>query len=634
MRPKTLAFLLISLLLFAPGLAAQSDEASVDPSTASANAVAPASPPASKVGVGELLTLELQESLHTSHSQSGDHVHFTTLREVVVNSKLVVPAGSSVRATLTQVKKPGRRSRPGQIALEFNEIILPDGTTLPFEASVVRAGFTKVSSGRNGTKVKGEGGANKGDMITVAVGAGQGALIGASIGGGKGAAYGSAVGAGIGLLEILMRKGPHLDLPRGMLFEVSLDTELAVPDTAVAHFNQPGFVSQPSSAASRSTSGSGGGFRFPPSLDPDGRPDEVPIPDFPDYEEEEPVAEEQSPAEAETTTIAVSREPLPPAATPAEPPEPAAPPVLGPPPPPEEEGTFRLKVDVRLVMVEAVVRDDDGRVIENLIRQDFRLFEDDAEQQITHFSRDELPLAVALVVDRSGSVAPFMPELRRAAYQTLSHLKRGDEVALFSFDSDVDRLVDLTTDRRRIAERIARIRAGGGTNINDALATAVHYLSAVAPDRRRAIILISDNHATTRGFASQGDVIRRALETESVIYGVKTPGNQGGVTGRLSGWLGGLGSVRKITGETGGEVIDVRRVGSLQAALSAVVSRLKTRYTLGYNSTNKERDGAFRRIEVQLADQHGRVDKDYNVYARTGYYAPDERRASAPSDSR
>jgi hypothetical protein len=75
-------------------------------------------------------------------------------------------------------------------------------------------------------------------------------------------------------------------------------------------------------------------------------------------------------------------------------------------------------------------------------------------------------------------------------------------------------------------------------------------------------------------------------------------------------------------------------VGSLQAALSAVVSRLKTRYTLGYNSTNKERDGAFRRIGVRLTDRYGRADRDYNVYARSGYYSPAERRASTPADNR
>jgi VWFA-related protein len=97
---------------------------------------------------------------------------------------------------------------------------------------------------------------------------------------------------------------------------------------------------------------------------------------------------------------------------------------------------------------------------------------------------------------------------------------------------------------------------------------------------------------------------------------------------RLPTWLGGLGSVRKMAEETGGEEIDVQRVGSLQAALAAVVSRLKTRYTLGYNSTNKARDGAFRRIEVRLTDRFGRPSDDYSVFARSGYYAPVERRAA------
>ena len=66
-------------------------------------------------------------------------------------------------------------------------------------------------------------------------------------------------------------------------------------------------------------------------------------------------------------------------------------------------------------------------------------------------------------------VAPFMPELRAAAYDTLRQLKRGDRVALFAFAEDVDRLTDLTTDRRRVAEAIARISPGGGTNIIDAI---------------------------------------------------------------------------------------------------------------------------------------------------------------------
>jgi VWFA-related protein len=286
------------------------------------------------------------------------------------------------------------------------------------------------------------------------------------------------------------------------------------------------------------------------------------------------------------------------------------------------------------VMVDAMVRDRAGRPMDNLKQEDFRISEDGVEQKITSFSRDQLPLAVALVVDRSGSVAPFMNELRHAAYQALSQLKQGDQVALFAFAADVQRLEDLTPDRQRIADRIAQIHAGGGTNITDALFDAIYYLSAAAHDRRRAVILVSDNEATVRGRASQNELIRMAMESETVVYSIKTPGESMPITMRIPDLLGGKGSVSKVTRETGGEIINVQRTGSLNAALADVVSRLKLRYTLGYNSTNLARDGSFRKIDVRLTDPYGRSEADYSVYARRGYYAPTERVARQAKDQK
>jgi Ca-activated chloride channel family protein len=290
--------------------------------------------------------------------------------------------------------------------------------------------------------------------------------------------------------------------------------------------------------------------------------------------------------------------------------------------PPGEVGGFTLKVDVNLVLVEATVRDEAGRLINTLKQEDFRLFEDGTEQEIRHFSRDELPLAVALVVDRSGSIAPVLRELHQAAYDTLSQLKSEDKVALFAFDAHPERLELLTTDRERIAERITSIGAGGGTNLTDALYEAARYLGQAAHGRRHAIILVSDNQPTVRGYAGGGEVIRLALETETIIYSVRI-----GVE-RLRGilgapvWIPGAGSVNKIMGETGGEIIDAAAVGSLRGAMAAVIARLKQRYTLGYQSTNTRRDGAFRKIEVRLADQLQNAGQKYRVYARRGYYAP------------
>lgn len=587
--------------------------AQTDSSPASVPPATPATPPAPGLTVpaSQSLVLELQDSLNSRRSRNGDRAHFITFNEVVVGYQVAIPRGSSVRATLTQVKKPGRGGRPARMVLRFDEIILPDGTTLPFPATLLRAGFTAVRKEKGGVSVKGEGGTSKRDVLGVAVNAGQGALLGAAIGGKKGAAYGGAIGAGIGLLGILLRRGPHLDLPRGMLFEVALDRELTVPATAVARFAQPGGSTPQPSPASAAAS-SPGNFTFPGD-DSAAEPPE-PIPDFDDDD---------------TTTVATNREPS--VAAPAPPP----PATTAPPLPPEYDPTlgdpnaYRLQVDVRLVLVEAFVRDDRGQPLDNLTREDFLLFEDSVKQSIRHFSRDELPLAVALVVDSSGSVAPYMRELRRAAYQTLSELKPDDQVALFAFATDVERLEDLTTDRRRIAERIARIRASGGTNITDALFSAAQYLAMAARDRRRAIILISDNQITVRGHAGQGRTIRMALESDVVIYSIKTPGEPTPLMLRLPTWVGGGGSVRKITRETGGEIIDVERVGSLQAALATVISRLKTRYTLGYQPANKARDGAFRAIEVRLRDRFGRPQRDYTVHAKKGYYAPSEVAARA-----
>jgi Mg-chelatase subunit ChlD len=505
MRSARHAAGLVLLLGFALTLAAQTPS----PPAATSAAASPsdstkASPadPVLTVTPGELLILELEDSLHTGQNQTGDYAHFSTVREVVVGYQVVIPPGSNVRALLTEVKKPGRAGRSGQIAFRFEEIILTDGTTLPFEATLLRAGFTNISSGKDETRVKGEGATSKRDILTVATGAGQGAIIGVAVGGGKGAAYGGAIGAGVGLLQILLRRGPHLDLPRGMFFEVELNRELPVPQTSAALFTQQGQrasragVSAPSSSASSSSS-STGAFRFPD--DPDAVPAdrEVPIPDFPEDDATPAEAGTETETAEETTTVASRRQPAPGAGAPADLPASIPAPTTGPPPPPGLDPTlgdpdaYRLKVDVRLVMVEAFVRDDRGRVLEDLTREDFRLLEESVEQEIRHFSRDELPLAVALVVDRSGSVAQFMPELRRAAYETLSQLKSGDQVALFAFAGDVDRLTDLTTDRRYIAERISRIRAGGGTNITDALAFAATYLAMAAPYRPRTIILIS-----------------------------------------------------------------------------------------------------------------------------------------------
>jgi VWFA-related protein len=543
--------------------------------------------------------LELKSPLNSKTSRKGDVADFSTISEVLVGDRVAIPRGTTVHATVTQAKKAGTLKK-AQIQLQFNEIVLADGTHKPLSADLMRSGFLQARGERSKAQI----------ARAIAISAAPPAAVGGIFGGATGAAEGAAIGAAIGVVTVLMQHGPDLDFPAGMQFEIELTKPLDVPTAAVPH---PQLATSP-----------------PPPLPPAG-----PVPTE-DPKSVAPPTSQSGALPAENATVNSGGNPTETATAAA---DRTAPPVPGASVNPSvpvtpnngTPGGYMLKVDVNLVVVEATVRDDRGQVVDNLKRENFRIYEDGTEQQIVQFSRDELPLAVALVLDRSGSMGPVLRQVRDAAYDTLSQLKPNDEVALFSFASTSKRLEDLTTDRQRIADDIAGIYAGGSTNITDALFDAALYLGRAAPNRRHAIILVSDNDGTVQGYSSEKDVIRMALETETTIYSIKV--KAGGASRVLNlplalpNALPGTGSVPKMARETGGDVIDTHTAGSVQSAMATVIARLKQRYTLGYSSTNRQRDGSFRQIDVRVADGSTSTSVKYSVYARRGYYAPTEHAA-------
>jgi len=288
----------------------------------------------------------------------------------------------------------------------------------------------------------------------------------------------------------------------------------------------------------------------------------------------------------------------------------------------------RIKVDVNLVLLEATVKDKAGRVMGDLKKDDFLLYENGQQQQITHFSRDQLPLAVALVVDLSTSIEPFIRPLRYATLTALKTLKPEDEVALFTFTGDVQRRVDLTHDKREVSDQIEFFTTGGSTNINGALFEAARYLRAEVPAARRVIILVSDNVPTDTGGVTHKLVLDAVLEADAALYGIRVPGRNP-LAVRMAAKIGarGLVNVNKLAGETGGEIFDVEKEGSLFLAFQALIERLKTRYTLGYYPTNTAQDGSFRTLDLKLQPTWGAKGSAYNILAKRGYFAPQARRA-------
>jgi len=279
-----------------------------------------------------------------------------------------------------------------------------------------------------------------------------------------------------------------------------------------------------------------------------------------------------------------------------------------------------MRVAVSLVMVDATVKTKTGQIMGDLKREDFQLREDGVEQNLQVFSRDELPLNVALVLDLSDSIEPFLGPLRDAANTALALLKPDDEVAMFTFSTKAELRVPFTHDKSEIAKQINTFKVGGATNINDGIFVPAKYL-LTAPNRgRRVIILISDDVATYSGGEGTHDIVTELIASDAVLYNLKIPGYNPPGTLLHAAMEKGLVNIRKVMEQTGGEVFDVQDVAHLDTVLAALIQRIKTRYTLGYYTKASAALGKPHKLDVYLTPSFGKKGRDYVVLCKHGFY--------------
>jgi Ca-activated chloride channel homolog len=280
-----------------------------------------------------------------------------------------------------------------------------------------------------------------------------------------------------------------------------------------------------------------------------------------------------------------------------------------------------IHVDVNLVLVDATVKTKGGKIMDGLKKEDFELREDGAPQNIEIFSRDELPLNVALVLDLSDSIGPFLGPLREAANTALSALKPDDEVALFTFSTEAELRTPFTKDKSAVAQQINGFKVDGATNINDGIFLAAQYLLKTPPKGRRVIILISDDVGTDAGGQGTRDIVTEAVAADAVLYNLKIPGYNPPGTLFAASMIPGLVNIRRVADQTGGEIFDVPDVAHLDSVFRELINRIKTRYTLGYYTNANGANGKPHKVDVHLTKSFGKKGHDYVILARNEYYA-------------
>jgi VWFA-related protein len=335
-----------------------------------------------------------------------------------------------------------------------------------------------------------------------------------------------------------------------------------------------------------------------------------------------------------------------------------------------------IEIETQFVEVPIVVTDKSGKPILNLKQDNFVIYEDGKKQEVTDFLTTAAPFEVALLLDTSGSTRSDLALIQRAAENFIASLRPGDRVAIISFKSVVENnrsfaepevLTDLTDDRAKLKDALAKVNTSNGTPYYDALLQITEDVFKDKSKRefqgRRALVALTDgvDSVSITDFAEVGE---KFSESGIVSYFIQVNtrdffeenllgdcqgamrfsgaqirryykifyGKQGGE--RVSDFcqlgdferldisrrLYGLADIEmnSMAKNSGGKVFPAADLSEARSAFKKVADEIGTKYSLGYYPSNEKRDGTYRKIKVELKG----VPAGATVQAREGYTAP------------
>jgi Ca-activated chloride channel homolog len=287
----------------------------------------------------------------------------------------------------------------------------------------------------------------------------------------------------------------------------------------------------------------------------------------------------------------------------------------------EPKASTAFRADSTLVLVPVSVTDPSNRYVLGLDKEDFRIFEDDVEQKVTHFSNEDAPLSIGLLVDTSGSMGAKLDTSRRAVVEFLKTLNAADEALLVEFSDQADLAVAWTGEAGVIERKIASATSGGLTAMLDAVHIGLQEMKR-AKNPRKALLIISDGGDNNSKYKSSqiADLVREA-DVQIYAMGVFEPSLLFGL-GLSTAEMDGPRLLSTIAEQTGGRALAASNLRELPGIAERIGIELRNQYVLAYSPQNQSRDGKYRKIQVKL--QQPKALPQLKAHWRLGYYAPND----------
>ncbi len=284
-------------------------------------------------------------------------------------------------------------------------------------------------------------------------------------------------------------------------------------------------------------------------------------------------------------------------------------------PAPDPGAVFRS--DTRLVVLHTTVVDRSGKFVTNLPQAAFKVFEDGVEQPLKIFRREDVPVAMGIVVDNSGSMREKRRKVEDAALALVKASNPQDAVFIVNFNDEAFLDVDFTSDLAKLQEGVSRIDARGGTAMRDAIELSAEHLKAKAKLDKKVLVVVTDGNDNTSEITLER-LVQKLQQHEILVYTIGLLNEEERrEANRARRALGAIATA------TGGMAFYPNQVEDVGKFTLQVAHDIRNQYTLAYSPAKQELDGSFRQVKVGVSGPNRPAAR-----TRTGYYATPQAPAS------
>ena len=287
----------------------------------------------------------------------------------------------------------------------------------------------------------------------------------------------------------------------------------------------------------------------------------------------------------------------------------------------DDQGTYVLHSNVDEVMLHATVVDEKQRIVTTLDRNAFTVFEDGKPQNIISFHHIDIPVAMGIVIDNSGSMREKRNKVNQAALNLVRSSNPQDEVFVVNFNDEQYLDQDFTNDLRKLKEALEKIDARGGTAMYDAVVASADHLKQNARLEKKVIFVVTDGEDNASSETLEQAVKQLQQENGPSIYAI-------GILGDEEHPKRAKKALQILAERTGGIAFFPKTLDEVDAISKTIANDIRNQYAIGYKPSTPKNAGGFRQIRVEAkAKGHGKL----IVRTKSGYYAT-QQTASAAKD--